>query len=217
MSKAADTSPLSAAYRCLCSQLLSLRCSKTNVLGEFFWQGSSSLTHCTVQGCCSASNHWTSAHFLYKEQTIFPWLSPLIVTEGGEENSEWNIGFNQDFIMLFQKMKKDSCLAVHFGEDLIYVNRFCLWWVLNFMSACIIIFTESIVKHWHRASRESPSLEVFKKPADVPLGDMIWWWMYQCWVNIWTLWSWTTFPDWIILWLYDFSSVSLKGGRGKHV
>lgn len=104
----ADTSPLSAAYGCLCSQLLSLQQNKW--FGLIWLAGEQLLLplHC-LESCCSASNHRTSTHFLYKEQTIFPWSSPLIVTKGVEWNSEWNIGFNQDFIVLFQKKKKDSC------------------------------------------------------------------------------------------------------------
>ena len=37
-------------------------------------------------------------------------------------------------------------------------------------------FTERVVKHWSRVPREMvepPSLEVFKKHADVVLGDMV--------------------------------------------
>ncbi|KFQ62044.1 hypothetical protein N334_04321, partial [Pelecanus crispus] len=37
-------------------------------------------------------------------------------------------------------------------------------------------FTEGVVKHWNRLPREvveSPSLEAFKKRAEVALGDMV--------------------------------------------
>ena len=37
-------------------------------------------------------------------------------------------------------------------------------------------FTERVVKHWNRLSREaveSPSLEVFKKHVDMTLQDMV--------------------------------------------
>jgi len=40
----------------------------------------------------------------------------------------------------------------------------------------IDIFTERVVKRWHRLSREaaeSPSLEVFKRLVDVVLRDMV--------------------------------------------
>ncbi|KFQ03644.1 hypothetical protein N330_03433, partial [Leptosomus discolor] len=34
-------------------------------------------------------------------------------------------------------------------------------------------FTKGVVKHWNRPSRESPSLEVFKRRVDVALRDVV--------------------------------------------
>lgn len=92
-----------------------------------------------------------------------------------EENSEWNAGFNQDFIVLFKKIIiiKDCCLAVNFGEDLICVNRSCL---MSFR------FHVSMYHHLHRKSCTALAQRIQgvtirgnlkKKPADVAPGDMV--------------------------------------------
>ena len=50
-------------------------------------------------------------------------------------------------------------------------------------------FIERIVKHWNRLPREvvdSPSLEVFKRPGEVSIRDMVQWWTWQCYINGWT-------------------------------
>ena len=39
-------------------------------------------------------------------------------------------------------------------------------------------FTERVMKHWNRLSRES--LEVLKRYVDVALRDVVYWWTWQC-------------------------------------
>jgi len=41
-----------------------------------------------------------------------------------------------------------------------------------------ILFTQRVVRHWHRLPREvvdAPSLEVLKARLDGALGNLVWW------------------------------------------
>lgn len=51
----------------------------------------------------------------------------------------------------------------------------------------ILFFTDRVVKHWNRLSRDgigSPSPGIFKSCADVALKDQVQCWTCQCWVGL---------------------------------
>lgn len=42
-------------------------------------------------------------------------------------------------------------------------------------------FNERTIKHWKRAVVEPPFLGEFESLVGVALGDMVKWWLWQCW------------------------------------
>lgn len=44
---------------------------------------------------------------------------------------------------------------------------------------------KTVVQPWQRVPVESPSLQGFKSHGDVPVGDRVEGWVWQCWVKGW--------------------------------